>query len=218
MKLIHQIFNTNKKHNIALLIMIIYSMSLLIIRAKITQTVFLFFLIWNLFLAIIPYLIMIYLKTLNYNSTNKLKSYLMILIWIVFLPNSFYIITDLIHLSKSDQSTFWYDLILIGSFSIVGFFLGIQSIFEFEKIAKKDFNSKKVDFIIPLLCFLCGLGIYLGRILRYNSWDIISNPLNLSEDIASKIMSSEMIFFSANFGIFIYIFYVSKKIIFNSNN
>ncbi|WP_409025079.1 DUF1361 domain-containing protein [Flavobacterium sp.] len=198
--------------------MVIYCLSLLIVRAKITQNIFLFFLIWNLFLALIPYLLIIYLRIQDDFRKNKIKTYLIIAIWLAFLPNSFYIITDLVHIFQSHPSTFWFDLTLISSFAFVGFFIGIQSIFEFEKIAMTFYNEKMLLIIIPILCFLCGFGVYLGRILRYNSWDIISNPKQLVIDIGLQLITAKTILFSVHFGIFIYLFYTSKKIIFNTKS
>lgn len=218
MKLILQLFNSNKKNNMAILMMVIYCLSLLIVRAKITQNIFLFFLIWNLFLALIPYLLIIYLRIQDDFRKNKIKTYLIIAIWLAFLPNSFYIITDLVHIFQSHPSTFWFDLTLISSFAFVGFFIGIQSIFEFEKIAMTFYNEKMLLIIIPILCFLCGFGVYLGRILRYNSWDIISNPKQLVIDIGLQLITAKTILFSVHFGIFIYLFYTSKKIIFNTKS
>ncbi len=218
MKIIIRLFNNNKKINIAILIMCIYCLFLLIIRATITQNIYLFFLIWNLFLAIIPYVLMIYLRTQENIRKNKIKIYLIVGIWLAFLPNSFYIITDLIHLSLSDSSTFWYDLSLISSFAFVGFFVGIQSILEFEKFLLIFYNEKILIIIIPTICFLCGFGIYLGRILRYNSWDVLTNPKHLFLDIGLQLITTKTILFSLHFGILIYLFYTSKKIIFNTKS
>ena len=213
MKQLINLFNANKRHNTVIAIMALYGFSLLLIRAKLTQNIFLFFLIWNLILAIVPYFIMLYLKKNALKS--KLKTYLLCFVWLVFLPNSFYIITDLKHLSHSHSSTFWFDLSLIASFAILGFFLGLQSLSEFEKISKSVFNKKVTAFLIPIICFLCGFGIYLGRILRYNSWDIISSPLALLSDMGSELLTIKTMLFSMHFGLFIYLLYVVKKLIVN---
>ena len=218
MKLILLLFNSNKNNNKAIMIMCIYCLALLVIRAQLTQNIFLFFLIWNLFLAIIPYALMIYLRMQDNFRNSKIKTFIIVTIWLVFLPNSFYIITDLVHLTLSHPATFWFDLTIICSFAFVGFFVGIQSILEFEKILASIYDKKILIIIIPLICFLCGFGIYLGRILRYNSWDIISNPTQLFVDIGVQLITIKTILFSIHFGILIYLFYTSKKIIFNTKS
>jgi uncharacterized membrane protein len=124
MKQLINLFNSNKPNNTVITIMALYSLSLLLIRAKLTQNIFLFFLIWNLFLAAIPYFIILYLKVNVLKS--KIKIYILLFVWLIFLPNAFYIITDLKHLSHSHHSTFWFDLSVIASFAILGFFLGLQ--------------------------------------------------------------------------------------------
>ena len=218
MKLILLLFNSNKNNNRAIMMMCVYCLALLIIRAQLTQNIFLFFLIWNLFLAIIPYTLIMYLKLQDNVKNSKIKTCIVITVWLAFLPNSFYIITDLVHLSLSHPATFWFDLTVISSFAFVGFFVGMQSILEFEKILLTVYNKKILIIIIPMVCFLCGFGIYLGRILRYNSWDIISNPTQLIVDIGIQLITIKTILFSIHFGLFIYLFYTSKKIIFNTKS
>ncbi|WP_394799703.1 DUF1361 domain-containing protein [Flavobacterium amniphilum] len=169
------------------------------------------FLVWNLFLAGIPYVLLLAARKYNQDKQIGFKIGFSLFIWLLFLPNSFYIVTDLVHLTKSDQSTIWLDILILCSFSITGFFMGILSILEFEKIIKHFFTPKITIMIIPGICFLCGFGIYLGRVLRYNSWDILSNPQKLLFDIGILLTSRDSLFFSALFGLFIYSIYLIYK-------
>lgn len=129
-----------------------------------------------------------------------------------FLPNSFYILTDLIHLSQSSNHLFWFDLVVISSYALIGFTLGIVSLIEFENIIKNYTSTLITHLIMPAICFLCGVGIYLGRILRYNSWDIISNPFELVRAIFLSVTSANALLFSFYFGVNIYLFLSLKKI------
>jgi uncharacterized membrane protein len=203
MEKLKTIFLFNKKRNLILLTLGFYCCSLLLIRAKITNSIFLFFLIWNLFLAIIPYMISLVIN--HYTIDNKFMKIGILLSWLIFLPNSFYVITDFIHLSKS--TIVWLDLLLMSAFAITSFSFGILSIKEIGTYLKKDGKQKLITFLIPTVCLLCGFGIYLGRILRFNSWNIISDPINLFTGIFSTLLTIEAILFSFHFGIFIYIFY-----------
>jgi uncharacterized membrane protein len=212
MKQFINIFNTNKNYNISITYFVSYCICLLLLRVKLTQSIYMLFLVWNLFLAAIPYVIL--LAARNYTSFKSIgfKLSLSLIIWLLFLPNSFYIVTDLVHLTKSDQSTIWLDIIILSSFTITGFALGILSILEFEKIIKQSLTTKITNMIVPAICFLCGFGIYLGRVLRYNSWDIISNPMQLSIDIGIKLTSKDSLIFSVLFGFFIYsVYFVFKN-------
>jgi len=212
MHLIIKLFNNNRKTNSILLLFTAYCLILLVIRAKLTNTIYLFFLVWNLFLAFIPYFFISYLKNEMTLQKSKFKTLLVLFFWLLFLPNSFYILTDLIHLSQSSNHLIWFDLVVFSSYALIGFTIGIISIIEFENIIANYTSPLFIRLIIPSICFLCGIGIYLGRILRYNSWDILSNPTELFQDMMSSLLSTHALLFSFYFGIYIYLFYSLKKI------
>jgi len=212
MQLIINLFNSNRKINSVLALFTIYSLILLVIRAKLTNTIYLFFLVWNLFLAFVPYFFISYLKTQILIQENKFKTLSLLFLWLLFLPNSFYILTDLIHLSQSSNHLFWFDLIVISSYALIGFSLGIISLTEFENIIKAYTSPLIVNLLMPIICFLCGVGIYLGRILRFNSWDIISNPFEIIRGMFVTLSSAHALLFSFYFGVYIYLFLSLKKI------
>jgi len=211
MELFVKLFENHKKINKVLLLFTGYCFSLLLFRAKITNSIYLFFLIWNLFLALIPYAIISYLKINFIQIHSKFKIGILQFCWLLFLPNSFYIITDLVHVVRSTGTIFYLDLIIISSFAIGGFVLGILSIIDFESTFESNIPNKIKPFLIPTICLLCGFGIYLGRILRFNSWDIISNPFQLSESIFIELLNWKTLAFSVHFGIFIYFSLLFKK-------
>ncbi|PJJ07378.1 putative membrane protein [Flavobacterium sp. 1] len=212
MQLIIRLFNSNKKINSVLFLFTIYCLILLVIRAKLTNTIYLFFLVWNLFLAFVPYFFISYLKTQITIQKSKVKTLSLLFLWLLFLPNSFYILTDLIHLSQSNSHLFWFDLVVISSYALIGFTLGIISLIEFENIIKTYTSTLITNLLMPAICFLCGVGIYLGRILRYNSWDIISDPLEIVRAIFLAVSSAHALLFSFYFGTYIYLFLSLKKI------
>jgi uncharacterized membrane protein len=212
MQFIIKLFNNNRKINSVLLLFTIYCLLLLIIRVKLTHSIYLFFLVWNLFLAFIPYFFMSYLKSQICLQKSKIKTLVLLFVWLLFLPNSFYILTDLIHLSQSSTHLIWFDLIVFSSYALIGFAIGILSLIEFENIVKNYVSAFITHLMMPIICFLCGIGIYLGRILRYNSWDILSNPIELINDIIISLLSVHALLFSFYFGGYIYLFYSLKKI------
>lgn len=212
MKLIVNLFNTNRNYNISIVYFVFYCLSLLLLRVKITQSVFMLFLVWNLVLAGIPYLLLLLAKKHTAANRMHFKLGFLLVVWLLFLPNSFYIVTDWVHLTKSNQSTLWLDVLILASFSSAGFFMGILSLLEFESIISNFYTVKITNAIIPAISFLSGFGIYLGRVLRYNSWDIISNPKRLVFDMGIELASKDCLFFSALFGFFIYSIYLLCKI------
>lgn len=157
------------------------SIVLLMIRMKLNQSFFYLFLVWNLFLAIIPYAITTYLCTKNKISKWSLLFYFCI--WLLFLPNAPYIITDLLHLRHSDRYLMWLDVLVVISFAYNGLILFFLSLSDMETILKPFIGEKKRFFLTLVVFFLTGFGIYLGRFLRYNSWEIAQSPFALFDDI-----------------------------------
>jgi len=159
--------------------------SLLMITARIIYTgeMMFIFLVWNLFLAYLPYALPGFLKYWPQWIENKLRFSAAFLCWLMVLPNSFYILTDLFHLGINNAMPLWFDLALIFSFAWNGLLMGVLSIWEMEKMVKLHWKiSNEWFFILPIM-FLNALGIYIGRYLRFNSWDVIANPFQLAHDI-----------------------------------
>jgi len=149
------------------------------------------FLVWNLFLAYVPYVITGYLRRRSVRSIVKWQFALLFVVWLLFIPNAFYIITDLFHLGdhyNDRQAPQWFDLVLILSFVWNGLVLGILSVHQMEKSLRPFLPERHEFFFLYPVMWLNALGVYTGRYLRYNSWDVITDPLQLCRDIASIII------------------------------
>ena len=159
----------------------LFSIGLMAFRIFYTGHLLFAFLVWNLFLAFVPYLISKKMGTKRIEGRWKFILYS--LVWLLFMPNAFYIITDLFHLDMNEDVPLWFDLALLLSFAWYGILFGIISVRQMEKLFESLFN-KKFDwiFILPVMA-LNGFGIYIGRYLRFNSWDVLVNPLQLIQDI-----------------------------------
>lgn len=132
MKIIIDTYLSNKKTNSLLLFLSIYCGILLLFRVKITHSIFYFFLVWNLFLGAVSYLILVFAKEKIQLLENVKTRIIVFLSWLLFLPNSFYILTDFVHLQKGNPDLFWFDLILLFSFASLGFLFGLLAIQEFK--------------------------------------------------------------------------------------
>lgn len=152
-------------------------------RVMYTGSIHFVFLVWNLFLAIIPYAITHFLTVKPAWIEPKLKFIVVFVVWLLFIPNSFYILTDLYHLNDQNIVPAWFDLLLIISFAWNGLMLGILSVRQMEKIVEAMLLYKnEILFLYPVM-WLNALGVYIGRYMRFNSWDVITNPLSLTGDI-----------------------------------
>ncbi|HLT52305.1 MAG TPA: DUF1361 domain-containing protein [Flavobacteriaceae bacterium] len=162
------------------------SIVLLMVRMKLTREFFLLFLVWNLFLAFIPFAISFYLQT-----KADLKKWQLVfsgLVWLLFLPNAPYIITDLFHLRHSTPQLIWLDILVIVSFAINGLILYLISVTDMRQLFQQHFQTKLINWSFSMLPFLVAFGIYLGRFLRYNSWDILHRPLQLLLDCLDYLL------------------------------
>ncbi|WP_281990103.1 DUF1361 domain-containing protein [Aquimarina aggregata] len=162
-----------------------FSFILLLIRIIKTDSIYYLFLVWNLFLACIPYLVTF---LLGIKTTNRFVFWLGFTIWLAFLPNAPYILTDLQHIRISTLQTIWFDVLLILSFAINGMIIGFVSLQMMQKLLQAQFSKLKTHIIINATLLLCGFGIYLGRVLRWNSWDILQNPLAILSDIFKRVL------------------------------
>lgn len=163
--------------------------SLSIFRFIYSDTKVFLFLNWNLFLAFLPWLfsslLMIYPKLRNI----RLVTYGLVISWLLFFPNSPYILTDLFHLRLNSTMPIWFDLVLILSFAWVGLMFGFMSLWDIERLLSFRINKKLIPVISLGLLFLGSFGIYIGRYLRWNSWDIIRKPYSLAYDIGDRIVN-----------------------------
>lgn len=184
MNTIKRIFLKNNQQSLIVLCLLLSSLFLLSARVAITQTVYFVFLIWNVFLATIPYCITMYLLEKN---LSKLLIVFVFAIWLLFLTNAPYIITDLYHLKRSSHELIWLDTFVIITFALTGIVLFYESVNNMLLIINKVYNIKQERIVVLILCFLSAFGVYIGRFLRHNSWEIMSNPKPLLANIIDII-------------------------------
>ncbi len=197
-------------------ISILFCFILLAIRFQITQNLFYGFLVWNLFLAAIPYVITFYL---NNKSRVKLELFIGFSIWLIFLPNAPYIVTDFVHLKLSSYNIIYLDILMVFLFAINGLVFFYLSLIDMLKLIQPYFNKNAKSLITVSLLFLSSFGVYLGRFLRYNSWELLSNPKLLFEDIwlmlRFPLEHKSVWSFTLCFGLFLALGYIITKHLIN---
>ncbi|HCM32626.1 DUF1361 domain-containing protein [Chryseobacterium sp.] len=174
------------KVNVLLILMTLFCLSLSIFRYYISDTKVFFFLNWNLFLAWIPLLLSSIILAFNING--KLSLAFIIIVWILFFPNSPYILTDLFHLKARNTIPIWYDLIVILSYAWTGLICGFISLSDIEKLLSRYTKDRTINGIVIVFLFMSSFGVYLGRFLRWNSWDVLNNPFGLFNDIVIRFI------------------------------
>jgi len=134
---------------------------------------------WNLFLAFLP---LVFLYISFYYSKNKSTQYFFLFLTFLFLPNAPYLITDSFHIAGYNQLV-WFDTLMFYAFAFFGLILYLSTIFIFLERYKEKITFKLEVFFVLTISFTTSFGIFLGRTLRFNSWDIITNPFGLLNSI-----------------------------------
>lgn len=173
------------KYELAIALMFAFNIALLIFRVFYSMEFRFVFLIWNLFLAVVPYLFM---EMALKKQQNKWLAFGLFGASLLFLPNSPYIITDLFHLKHQASMPLWFDTLLVFSFAITGLLLFYDVLQKMHRFLAQQFSKIIAILGIISIIFLNAFGIYLGRFLRFNSWDIVSNPLGLAREILDRIL------------------------------
>lgn len=165
-------------------------LGLLVLRVAYTHTLDHTHLVWNLFLAWLPMLCALMAYN-SYKQTLRLSGLGIVgasaFIWLIFFPNAPYLITDLIHLQAQSGVPYWYDLLLMVAFAWTGSFLGLVSLYLMQLLVRQALGGLLSWLFAFGVLGLSGFGIYLGRFLRWNSWDILANPLSLFGDILERV-------------------------------
>lgn len=171
-----------------LFVSILFNMSLLFVRFYFTKELEYGFYIWNTFLAVLPLIFSRYL--LKQNRFN-LKSAALVACWLAFFPNAPYMITDLFHYAEKPPVPYWYDLLIVITAAWNGLLLGIISLMQIEQFLSRHLKPIWVKLTVLISFMLCGYGIYIGRYLRFNSWDAVVSPNKLIYTLASHVLQPQ---------------------------
>lgn len=199
-----------------ILILLTLALILNIFRIIVFKTNSSLYMFWNIFLAYIPLFIssvlIIYTKKENIFKPLFVVGFIF---WFIFFPNAPYVMTDLIHLGKSHIVPIMFDVFFFFSSAYVSLLMGLYSLSHMEKIFLLRFSKKVVNIIIPVIILFTSFGIYLGRFLRFNSWDFFTSHISLVSsiwDIFTKNNSYINVYYYIGlFFVFIYIAYLSFK-------
>jgi uncharacterized membrane protein len=173
------------------------------------------FLAWNLFLAAVPAVAAWFFARAMGKGASTVEKVGWFVIWIVFLPNAPYIITDFVHLTTHPGIPFWYDTALLVSCAGTGLLLGYTSIADVQFVIARRYSAFVGWMLVVAAVLLSGFGIYLGRFLRWNSWDTLTSPRLLFLEIANQLMNPlshpQTIGVTAVYGVGLFLGYVALR-------
>jgi uncharacterized membrane protein len=175
------------------------------------------FLVWNLFLAWIPYGCSMLIVSLH---QRRPREWWWLLapgaVWLLFLPNAPYIVTDLWHLEwlgERKPVPLWYDLAMIVSFAWTGVFLAVASLNAMHNVIRA-YWGRVLGWLFTLGALgACGIGVYLGRFLNWNSWDVFFRPHSVITDLVARfahpLQNPGAFVFTALFAAFMLVCYLT---------
>lgn len=147
------------------------------------------YLIWNLFLAWVPLGLSLWLnKVLQRKLWSSWEGLLASVLWIGFLPNSFYMVTDFIHIQEAPRVDLLYDVVMFSSFIFTGLLLGFISLYIIHHALLQRLSRRLAHLVVAGILFVCSFAIYLGRDLRWNTWDILVNPGGILIDVSERFL------------------------------
>lgn len=147
------------------------------------------FLIWNLFLAWIPFVLAWLLESALRRGAPPLGSALLGLGWLLFFPNAPYIVTDFVHLRAPATAPLWYDVVLIASFASAGMLLGFVSLSRVQLLVAEAAGAVLGWLVAAVALVLAAFGIFIGRFEVRNSWDVFVQPAPLARDTWRQLTS-----------------------------
>ncbi|MBT3222249.1 MAG: DUF1361 domain-containing protein [Proteobacteria bacterium] len=145
------------------------------------------FLAYNLVLAWIPYALSLVARIVEPIPILRLLLLPLMPVWLLFFPNAPYLVTDFVHLHERIPVPLWYDVGLLAVFASAGLILGLTSLSHMDAVVHRFLGGFVASVFVLGTTVLAGLGIYLGRFLRWNSWDILYHPQNLLGDVLHRL-------------------------------
>jgi uncharacterized membrane protein len=150
--------------------------ALVVVRVAYTGVPNFTYLIWNLFLAWIPFVLAILLYDGRRRGMGPFGLAALGVLWLLFFPNAPYIFTDFIHLERDPLSPLWFDGVTIASFAAVGLLLGFGSLYLVQSVVRRALGTRLAWAVAGGALALGSVGIYVGRFVRLNSWDFVTSP------------------------------------------
>ena len=156
-----------------------------IVHIRVSGTNNFAFLLFNLGLAWIPLLA----AGVAYAASRRRVTFYLVmpictLVWLIFFPNAPYLLTDFGHLAYANANTpQWFDVIVLVWFAWTGLILGITSLYLIQEIVRRTFNALIGWIFTVSAVILSSVGVYMGRFLRWNSWDLLQDPLPIAREM-----------------------------------
>jgi glycosyltransferase involved in cell wall biosynthesis/uncharacterized membrane protein len=130
---------------------------------------------WNLCLAWVPFVLALLVSSHAMAARMPVVA-ASALLWLLFLPNAPYLVTDLKYVGQSHRVPVLYDVLLLSAAAWTGLLLGLTSVLLMHGLGRRFVGALRAWALVVAVLALSSLGIYLGRIQRWNTWDVVLRP------------------------------------------
>jgi uncharacterized membrane protein len=155
------------------------------IRTHETGDAYYRFLVWNLILAWVP-LVLAMGAYARARRHVDLTVAVLLVPWLLFFPNAPYLLTDFIHLGEG-PAPLWYDALMLSAFAWTGLLLGFASLYLVQMILRRAFGTVVAWLGVVVALSLGSIGVYVGRFIRFNSWDALLHPIRVAEVVNEQL-------------------------------
>lgn len=147
------------------------------------------YLLWNLFLAWVPFVLTLWLlAVLRRKAWSSWEGLMVSALWLIFLPNTFYMVSDFIHLADVDTGQLLFSAVVYTLFIALGVILGISSLYPVHQALRRRLGPRSAGALVVAILGICSVAIYIGRDLRWNSWDVVADPAGVLFDLSSRLL------------------------------
>ena len=166
-------------------------------------------LVWNLFLAWLPFVFAIVAYDNDRRGRRSVAVLLPAAFWLAFLPNAPYLVTDYMLLREIEGMPVWFDVVMLTSFAWTGLVLGFVSVYLLQSAVRRRFGAAAGWALAIGSLGLSGIGIYLGRVLRWNTWDLAVQPTAVLADVVERMHTARLLGMSLGMAVFLSLAYAT---------
>lgn len=163
------------------------ALGLYLLRFAFTGDVMFGFMAWNLVLSLLALLAAVTCVMSAGAKQNK-QAIVAGIIWLFLLPNTFYMLTDFIHVKDAGDITVMFDIVMVGLFAMNGFLHGLLSLYLMHRLILKKVSPGRAMIGLGVVILLASFAVDMGRYLRWNSWDVLLHPADLLVDVSDTLL------------------------------
>jgi uncharacterized membrane protein len=145
-------------------------------------------LVWNLVLAWVPFVLALVVYDGARRPWGAGTLAAIGVVWLLFLPNAPYIVTDLKWLGHYESGTFWFDPPIVAGAALLGLVLGFVSLYLVQSVVAARLGQLAGWTFAWSALVASGVGVYLGRFERWNSWDVVTEPTRVLGQLGSAAL------------------------------